>query len=471
MGRAKALSLLLGPAGFGIVSTIDQVVMTVVQLGGLGMPFVALKILSFDHSESHQKFQVAYSSFLSGILGLSLCSTTLVLALVWLRPDLFGDDIVPYVEYLNLALLGSPALMMGIFHVNVLAAGQKPAQSATLNMIVTLCLSMAACLGVVLGGITGLYLASITTGVFTTLASLIYVGKILGLKAISSSAGIWKQVREKPEIISIASVLYIAMSAYSFSMLVVRYLVFSDYGEAQAGFFQSLLSIALALGAVFGPMNTLFLTPLLNRAIPAKEKFTAAHDFQKNNALALALFTLPVVLFPNLGLLILYSSDFTIVSHVLYLFVLWQCLYQIANVYQQLLIGLDDIMFYTISTTVGYVVAIACSEFLISEWALVGAVLVLIVSNVITLTMTCFRLKYKYASQIPTAVWLRMLMCFTGILVTGALFNNIQEWSLLGIGARFGFALVYIGVLWLLISPEQKQFILRLRSRLPFKSD
>ena len=68
IGRAKVLSMLLGPAGFGIVSTIDQVVLSSVQLGGFAIPFIALKFLSHAHSESHDRLAITFASFSAACL-------------------------------------------------------------------------------------------------------------------------------------------------------------------------------------------------------------------------------------------------------------------------------------------------------------------------------------------------------------------------------------------------------------------
>lgn len=468
MGRSKILSILLGPAGFGIVSTIDQVVVSVIQLGGLAVPAVAVKLLSHAHSESHETFQTAYSSFLTGILGLSIIATTVMLASLWLKPDLFGSDIVPYIEYLNLALFSVPTLMMGLFFVNTLAAAQKSSQSIYLHLIVTLCLTVAGCLGVYFGGIMGLYLATIPTGIITSVCTLIFVGKKLRVKISSESAGLLKAIRRKPEILSIAFVLYITLSAYSITMLVVRFFVFSESGEEQVGFLQALLSIALALGAISTPMISLVLMPLVNRSLPLEEKLSAAHDFQKNITLLMAGITLPFILFPKLALFILFSSKFVVISPLVYLFILWQCLFQMVNIYQQLLVGLDDTLFATIGSITGYLTSIILCTALIPAFGLEGVAVSLIIGLVITSLMTRSRLKTKFHSTIPAALWLRIFLCLSGITLTGILFNQIEEWSLAGVAARVGFTAIYLLGLWYLLSTEQKQFVVNLRHKLPF---
>lgn len=468
MVRAKVLSILLGPAGFGVVSTIDQIVVSVIQLGGLAVPAVALKLLSYAHSDSHEKFQEAYSSFLSGILGLSLIATAIMLALIGLKPDLFGADIVPYIEYLNLALLSVPTLMLALFFVNTLAAAQKSEHSIYLHFIVTLSLTVAGCLGVYFGGIMGLYIATIPTGIIASIGTLVFVRRTLKVKVFSQATGLVKAIRRKPEIASIALVLYITLSAYSIMMLVVRFFVFSSLGEEQVGFLQALLSIALALGAISGPMNALFFMPLVNRALPLDAKLKAAHDFQRTITLLMAAITLPFILFPKLALFLLFSSEFIVISQLVYLFILWQCLFQMLNVYQQLLVGLDDTLFATIGSTSGYLIAIILCALLIPDFGLTGTAIALIIGLLVTGLMTSYRLKTKFHSAIPADLWVRTLLCLAGITITGLTFNQIEEWSLGGITARAGFACAYISALWFFLNAEQKQFVLNLRHKLPF---
>src|SRR4030095_15362040 len=46
LARTKVLAVLLGPAGVGVASVVDQVVSLVAQLGSLSIPFVGLKFLA-----------------------------------------------------------------------------------------------------------------------------------------------------------------------------------------------------------------------------------------------------------------------------------------------------------------------------------------------------------------------------------------------------------------------------------------
>ena len=156
MIRAKILSIVLGPAGFGIIATIDQVVLTVIQVGGFGIPLFSLKFMSRAHSEGNRRFQTVFSSFLRGLFLLSIMVTILVIGITWWHPALLGVELVPYKLFILLALLNVPAMMLGIFFVHTLAAAQMTSASATLNLVVTFCLAFAASSAAWLFGMDGI---------------------------------------------------------------------------------------------------------------------------------------------------------------------------------------------------------------------------------------------------------------------------------------------------------------------------
>ena len=202
--------------------------------------------------------------------------------------------------------------------------------------------------------------------------------------------------------------------------------------------------------------------------MPATEKFDAAQDFLQNAILVLLVLVLPFVLFPKLALIILFSSEFVIASQALFIFLIWQCLYQIVNVYQQLMIGLDDVMFYSITTSLGFMLVIGLSAIFIPLYGLVGAALSLLSGVVLTGLTTVYRLTAKYNFHIQIGVWVRVTICVLSIVCTNFIFVNIDELTLYGFLARFLYALMYLGCLWFLLNKKQKCFVLSLRQKLPF---
>ncbi|HET6566572.1 MAG TPA: hypothetical protein VFG50_01325 [Rhodothermales bacterium] len=465
MGRAKFMSVYLGPTGFGVIGTIDQVVLSLVQLAGLSLPFTALKFLSRSHSESHSRFQTSYSSFLRGMVSLSFLALLIVAALLAWKPALFGSDLVPYRDIVTVAILTVPALMLNIFFVHTLAAAQKSSIGALLSFCVTFCLACAACAGVMAGGIRMLYIATAGTGVLTTLASLFFVRHRLKLKIADPLAGIVRELRRSPEVISFSFMLYVALSVYSLAMLITRYFVFSRLGELEAGLLQALFGISLALGAVLGPMNNLYLTPLVNRTIPDREKLLASHGFQKKIILLLTVVVLPALLFPKIVLAVLFSPQFYPAAGVLYLFILWQVLYQVVNVYQQLLIGLDDVLYYSVTTAAGFGIAAILCPLLIPPLGLAGAALALIFGILINGLATAVRLQVKFHAGIPAGVWQLILYCLGSIVVAGYLFSQLEQWSLAGFALRILYALGFTFLTWRLLNQEEQFFFISLARR------
>ena len=80
--RSKIFAVLLGPAGFGIVATIDQLVASMVQLCNLSVPYTALKLLSRSHSQGEAQFRRSYAAFFKLILALAIVSTLIAMAVI-----------------------------------------------------------------------------------------------------------------------------------------------------------------------------------------------------------------------------------------------------------------------------------------------------------------------------------------------------------------------------------------------------
>ena len=460
MVRAKILSVVLGPTGFGIIATIDQVVLTVVQVAGFSIPFFSLKFMSRAHSEGTRRFQTVYSSFLSGLLLLSLVTTGLVIGITYWHPAIFGVELAPYKLFILIALLNVPAIMLGIFFVHTLAAAQMTSASATLNLVVTFCLAFAASSAAWLFGMEAIYIFVAITGVATTIGSVWYIRKKLSLHVRDPSAGILKELRRSPEIISFSLYGHMALSAYSIAMLVARYEVFSTMGETQAGLLQALFAIALALGAISSPLNFLYLTPILSRNISNEEKFRKAHEFQGLMVLITFMLSLPFLLFPNLALTILYSSEFRPASDYVYLFVFWQSMHVIVNVYKQLLVGLDDVKFFSISSLVSYIVAIVVTPYLVERFGLSGAAFSLSLSVFLSGLVIPFRLSTRFHSSIPLGVWLKIILCLGGIILTGLIFSYLEEFSVTGFLARVLYVALLAPLLWKLLPEEQKRMVI-----------
>lgn len=459
LARAKVLSLLLGPAGFGVVSTIDQVVLSVGQIGSVGLPFASLKILSRKHSEGNESFRQGYFGLLRLVFLAALAATVTAWLLLRIRPEFYGADLLPYRDLLAVAIVGAPALILNIYFANTLAAAQRGTASAGLLLVVTFSLAAAAAAGAWYGGIGGLYLAVVTTSIVTTLGFSFWLAAYLKVGGFAGSGGMFSELRRTPEVVSYSAMLYVALCAYSVMLLVIRYHVFSFLGAAQAGFLHAVLGISLALGAVLDAMNSLYLTPLLNRSGPQKEKIDVTHAFQRKILLILLAASLPALLFPKTTLWLLFSAEFVSASGVLFLFVFWQCLQQIVNAYQRLLMGLDDVWFFSWASAVGYALAAAMTPYLVSTAGLAGAAVALVLGVVLIGALCILRLAIRFGSRVPRDLVRLVVVGLAVIYLSGFGFRFVEEATAYGVLARIAYASMLAALVWKLLDPGERRLV------------
>jgi len=270
--RAKVLSVLLGPAGFGVVSTIDQATQTAMQLAHLSLPFTALKFMSHRHSDGHEPFERTYASFFRVLLAVAVAAVLVLQGLLLWHPAVFGAELVAYRRYFALAFVGIPSLMLNVLLINTLAAAQRGAAGAVTNLVIGMVAAVSAIVGVELGGFGGLYLTSVIASMLTTAGIVWYLRRSLHVHVTAPGVRLRDELRESPEIVSFSLYVYIAVGAYLVAVLITRFYVFAALGPAGAGWLQALLSIALTVGAVMTPMSGLYLAPLLNRQMPVAAK-------------------------------------------------------------------------------------------------------------------------------------------------------------------------------------------------------
>jgi antigen flippase len=471
--RAKVLSVLLGPAGYGVASTIDQTVLSTMQLAHLSLPFTAMKFMARRHSDGHDAFERTYATFFRALSLLALIAVGAVSALLVWKPGLFGNDLVAYRPILFIAILGVPAAMLNILFVNTLASAQRGASSAMVNMCVLAALALAAIVGVQANGIAGLYVATAIAGVVTTVGTVWYLRRTLGVHVTARTNGLVRELRASPEIVTYALMIYAAMSAYSLTMLAIRYFAFNTLGATAAGLLQAALGIALTAGAVVTPMNGLFLTPYLNRQLPLEEKARAANDFAGK---VLALFVIGgvvVALFPTTVISLLFSSRFTAVAATLFLFVIWQCLYQFANVYLQLLIGLDDVAYASAATFFAYGVTALFFHVLIARFGIAGVALSLCLTVLVQLLAMLARLRVRFAVGIASRVWVRTAYAVAVIAGAGTLISRgapaggfASELGLRGFAIRLLYAGLAVAMMALLLDPSERALVAGLARRI-----
>lgn len=463
--KSKIVAVYLGPAGVGVVGTIDQFVQLAAYLCCLSLPAASLKFLSKSHSEGHEEFKRSYAGFFKLLLLLSLAGTVLSVSAVLFKPDILGAEFEKYNSFLILGLLTIPAFTLTTLFVNVFASTQKFKASSLLVVATNAAMLIASVTGVVAAGIFGFYAGNIAAGIALTVGVMFYFQRRLELPLYNRRTKILDELKRNPDISILALMLYGGAIAASLAFLVARYSTLKNFGEVEAGFLHGLIALSLALGMALNPAINLYLTPNINRNIDKQEKIRRAVQFQKKMAFVLSLGALLIILFPQTMLTLMFSEKFAAVGHLVYLFVVSQFILQLAGVQQALLISLDDIKTYTVVTTAGQLIFAALCLLLIPRFGIKGAAFGQIAGNAFIFGLTLIRLKLKHSFIVPHNV--NLLLAYTfGVLILAGLFGNQSaELDITNVLLKIGFMFLFGASYFLFLSREEKEFIGSLRGR------
>lgn len=394
--RSKLLAVILGPEGVGVISVVDQSVLLIAQICAVGLPFAAVKFLSRSHSRGPEAFQQTYASLLRTLVILTSAGAVIGLLIVFLRPALLGGELSQYRALMIPAMLGIPAIMLHSFFVNVFAAAGRARVSAVLLFVIALLLVTAAVVGILVDGVTGFYWANLFANYMVVVLALITVRRNLGLTASNQDHSILKELKTNPEIVTFTLILFAASYTLTVSLFVTRFSVLNDGGEAEAGLLQAAIALAAAINLLLNPANGLYLTPLLNRDIHIHEKTKASLEFQRKLMLVMMAVAMPMVLFAPFLLILLFSSEFVAVSSLLFLFIIAQCVMQLAGVHQALMIGLDDLKAYAILVGAAQLSLGVVAWLLVPRFGLAGAAAGFVLSSLLAFSLTLIRLARKY---------------------------------------------------------------------------
>lgn len=392
VARAKLGALALGREGLGVLGVLEAFVQIVAHLGSLGLPIAAVKFLSRAHGDGPAAFAAAYLRFRRAVLGSSGATAVLALAVVSLWPQALGPDLAPHRALVLLALLGAPLLPLRDLLTNALAAAHATRTAASLALLTGLAATAGALLGVlVYGGIPGFLGGSLAGSALVLLLTAVRLPSALRLpKGVAAARGL------RPEVTTTALVLWACYASYPLSELVSRHVVLARSGPAEAGLLKASLDLSNIVALLLGPVTALSLAPAVNRADAPEVKGRRALAFLRELALAAALLALPLVLFSQGILRLVFTAAFGEAAPALLLLTVGQVLRVLAGVFHALLIGLDDVKAY------GGLVAVAQLGYALLAWRLGGVLgakgvaLAFVAANAALLLLTGARLAFRH---------------------------------------------------------------------------
>ena len=460
LARTKVLAVLLGPAGVGIASVIDQVVSLVAQLGSLSIPFVGLKFLSRVRDAGIEETRRIYFALVLLLVLASCIAAAVAAGIAVSQPTIFGGGLAPYRTVLLVALLGVPPFALAPLLRNAMAALERHRESAVAAFIGALLTVAGAVAGVTAGGLVGLYVANAIVLLFTIVGMQWYLGRSLGLR-LSTDAGpgaATQALRSQPGLTTFAASMYVLALTSPLAYLYARSLLLSTHGAIEAGLVAAAYGIGVSIRLVLNQANGLYLTPLVNRASPKAERIAAVAEYLRILVVLVVLSTLVFVLFPRQWLAALYSSEFSAAVPIVAVFVMAEAVLLVAGVYQALLIGFDDIAGFLASTVAGQLLTIALAHWLVVPLGGMGVGAAFLAGNAVILVATATRLLQRHGAA-------RAFNPLAPLLIALAATGAAGWWVIRPTGPGVALkAVAYVvacGLALLCLRPDERRWIFR----------
>jgi O-antigen/teichoic acid export membrane protein len=459
--RSKTIAVLLGPEGVGVISVVDQMVMMIAQLSAFSLPFAAVKFLSLAHSKGYPEFRQSYGNLLRLLVLLTSVGAAIGVIVVLWHPEILGEDLANYRLVLVLGLISIPLIALQGFLKNVLAAAREIKASAFMDVAIAIVITSCVCVGIVCKGVIGFYWGNLIAGALIVMAVLVYLNHKLHLPLFQGQYNVLQELKKNPDIITFSLIMYTAAFLYPLSLFIARYSIFKEYGHAEAGFLQAALALSSVLNLVLNPANGLYLTPIINRDISKQEKLDAAIEFQEKLMIAIGVLAIPMVLFSQWMVILLFSSEFLEVSQVLFIFVITQCVIQLAGIYQALMIGLNDLKIYSLIMVFSYFSFAVLAWLFAPRYGLAGVAVSQLISSLFIFGLTLAHLTFRHGLTLSNKLICFIiyegfiLLCFSGLTI------QLDTWAWWGIATKFLICGLFFASLLVFLSPDERYKLLK----------
>jgi len=386
--RSKVVAVTLGPSGVGAISLVDHVAGLAAQISTFSLPFAAVKFLSAAHSQNHSNFASLFAALVRALLLVSVAGAAVTVGLLLGWPGLLGPDLSSYAGVAVLAVLAIPATNVFSLITNAMAAARRVRASAIYGAWNGAALAVLCAVGALLAGVRGYYLGNLAAMIAIVAGGLFYLNRREGLSVTRAGVSLLRELRRHPNVVGFAASLYVISFALPVAHLIARFAVLEAQGLDAAGLLQSAMALGLALATVMRQSNALLLVPAMNRTRPAEEKFLHAGDYLRVISIVVAIVAMPLVLFPQWWLPLLYSRQFLAAAPYAYLFVLAQTIQLFAGVNLALLVGLDHIGAQVWITLCGLAALALLAWSLVPHFGIAGVAIAMLFNGIVVFVLS-----------------------------------------------------------------------------------
>jgi len=467
--RAKVIAVMLGPEGVGVVGIVDQVVLVVMNLTTLSLPLSAVTILSRSYGQGVAAFKHSYVTFLTVLSVLTLVGTASALSLVAVRSSLLGESLLLYQPLLILGLLSVPALACSTFGASVFAAAQQARQATVVAAISATALLLAAAAGIPLAGLEGLYWMSLAAGALVAGAVFYHLHRQFRLPFFDRTVSLAGEIARHPDLVFFCASYFLVSVAYPLAWLIARHSILANFGGAEAGRLQAVIGLMMGFGMVLRPVNSRLLMPIVNGPWDAARKFRDTVGIQRKLTVALALLAMPLVLFPQWVLAVLYSTAFAAAGPYVHLFIGAEVILILGGTYQALVLGMNDTRAWALEYFVGYGSLGMLSWSLGRDHGILGVAASAITASLLIFGLALWRLRSRHGFVLPRS----LLGLMTGVLAVifgaGAACARYDDGSTAALLVKVAALLVFGPSLICCLDREDRTWIYRFLTRLPPK--
>jgi O-antigen/teichoic acid export membrane protein len=416
--RTKGLALLLGPELFGVMAALDRLIAIFVQTASLSLPYAALQYLSPLWHEDKTAFYSLFRKMrnvLLVLIGLAMIVAELVIVFA---PQFLGNAATANPFLASLAILCVPVLALGPFMQNAIAATFDHNRTMLFAALHAVVFTATGMVGVLLHGLSGLYILYAAAGGCLMLAAL------LQFERLGRSVVRLEQVRSCDSTYLPAPIwrFGLLLLAQSFLAPSVAYWVFdrviAAHGHSVAGYMQAAMGISLAVRGVLGA-GQFFLYPQVTRRGDFHERLERANNFQKTMFLLVGVVVPPLLLFVDVIVPILYSAKFMPASSFVVIFVGIEVLGLAVGNYQPLLMAMGHIGASVLQNAVAQGAMFGVATLLIPKFGIVGAGLGALTATVVQLVWTTGFLGVRYGFKPRPRIALLLVYVLLVIIASG----------------------------------------------------